>query len=254
MDTVAPDLPPFLRLLAHEHRWKLVAALAAGDHRVQELISRLGQPANLVSYHLRRLREQSLVSERRSSADARDVYYKLDLERLGALYAAAGRSLHPGLLGGFPAAPEPSRSERRLPARVLFVCTHNSARSQMAEAFLRHLGGGRVDAWSAGTDPSRIHPLTLEVMAEHGLDLGAQSAKSLADFEGVRFDRVVTVCDRARETCPTFPGEPELCHWSVPDPLAAGGWRAALRDAFRATAREIAGRVHFLLARHERGA
>jgi protein-tyrosine-phosphatase/DNA-binding transcriptional ArsR family regulator len=253
MNTASPDLPPFLRLLAHAHRWKLVTALATSDLRVQELISRLAQPANLVSYHLRRLREESLVSEHRSSADARDVYYKLDLERLGALYAAAGRSLHPGLLRGH-LTPEPIRLERPLPARVLFVCTHNSARSQMAEGFLRHLGGGRVEAWSAGTDPSRIHPLTLEAMAEHDIDLAAQSAKRLADFEGVRFDRVVTVCDRARETCPAFPGDPELCHWSVPDPLAAEGSRAAKRDAFRAAAREIEGRVRFLLAHLERGA
>ncbi|MFW6097352.1 MAG: ArsR/SmtB family transcription factor, partial [Chloroflexota bacterium] len=89
--------PAFLKLLAHDLRWHLLEALARGDHRVQELIEILGRPQNLVSYHLRRLRDAQLVHERRSSHDARDIYYSLDLDHLQALYAAAGEALHPAL-------------------------------------------------------------------------------------------------------------------------------------------------------------
>jgi DNA-binding transcriptional ArsR family regulator len=89
--------PDFLKLLAHELRWKLLTALSRSDHRVQELVELLGQPMNLVSYHLKQLRSQQLVSERRSSADGRDVYYSLDFEVLRACYLAAGAALHPAL-------------------------------------------------------------------------------------------------------------------------------------------------------------
>src|ERR1700726_2979420 len=131
--------PTLLKLLAHEQRWNLVRALSGGDLRVQELMERVGERANLVSCHLRRLGGQAVVRERRSSSDRRDVYYSLDLDRVAYLYRAAGESLHPGLsrgaadpppaVAGAPAARAPGP-----PPRVLFVCTHNSARSQMAEA------------------------------------------------------------------------------------------------------------------------
>ena len=97
--------PPLLKLLAHEQRWNLVRALSGGDLRVQELMERVGEPANLVSYHLRRLREESVVRERRSSSDRRDVYYSLDLDRVAYLYRAAGESLHPGLSRGAAGPP-----------------------------------------------------------------------------------------------------------------------------------------------------
>ena len=253
MSAPCPELPPFLPLLAHQHRWQLVAELATSDLRVQELVSRLGEPANLVSYHLRRLRQQALVSERRSSADARDVYYTLDLDRLAALFSDAGRQLHPAL--GWDRVARPAAPARRhVPPRVLFVCTHNSARSQMAEGLLRHLSAGHAHAWSAGTEPAEaIHPLAVEALAQRGIDIRAQRSKDLGQFPGVRFDRVVTVCDRAREACPAFPGDPQLCHWSVPDPTAVPGKMEAKRTAFRAAAAEIEGRVGHLLALLERG-
>ena len=107
--------------------------------------------------------------------------------------------------------------------RVLFLCTHNSARSQMAEALLRHHGGGDVEVYSAGSEPSRIHPLAVRVMAESGIDVSGADSKSLDQFIGQDFDYVITVCDRANETCPVFPGDPERIHWSFDDPSAVEG-------------------------------
>jgi ArsR family transcriptional regulator, arsenate/arsenite/antimonite-responsive transcriptional repressor / arsenate reductase (thioredoxin) len=241
----APEPTPdgFLRVLAHEQRWHLLAALSHGDLRVQELMARVGEPANLVSYHLRRLREHALVRERRSSADARDVYYTLDLDRVAHLYRAAGASLHPGIAPGIeaPAAPGPAR-------RVLFVCTHNSARSQMAEAMLRHQSDGRIEAASAGTDPTELHPLAIWAMAAQGIDILGQRAKSLAEVAADSWDRLVTVCDLARESCAALPEGVEAQHWSLPDPAAVEGSEEGKRGAFEDTARDLRTRLRFLIA------
>ena len=113
------------------------------------------------------------LAQSRIAADARDVYYSLDLERLRGLYFATGETLHPGLAEAPSAAAGTARRRQRRP-RVLFLCTHNSARSQMAEALLRHLGRGEVDAYSAGTVATRVHPLAVAAMAEKGLDISRQ--------------------------------------------------------------------------------
>jgi len=107
--------------------------------------------------------------------------------------------------------------------RVLFICTHNSARSQMAEGLLRHLAGDRFDVYSAGTQPSAVNPLAVKVMAEAGIDISKHRSKSLAEFIGQAFDAVITVCDSAKESCPVFPGGTQRIHWSLPDPSAAEG-------------------------------
>jgi arsenate reductase len=109
------------------------------------------------------------------------------------------------------------------PVRVLFLCTHNSARSQMAEALLRQLAGERVQVFSAGTQPSRVHPLAVRAMAELGIDLSRAESKPVERFLGHPFDWVVTVCDQAAEACPLFPGSVRRLHWSLPDPAAASG-------------------------------
>jgi len=109
------------------------------------------------------------------------------------------------------------------PIRVLFLCTHNSARSQIAEALLRHLGGSDFAAYSAGTEVTRVHPLALTVLAERGVATSGLASEDLRDFIGQRFDVVITVCDRARDACPIFPGETERLHWSFPDPSAVEG-------------------------------
>ncbi len=239
--------PDFLKLLAHELRWRLVTALARSDRRVQELVQLVKEPHNLVSYHLRQLRSQALVTERRSAADGRDVYYSLDLERLRSLYFATGESLHPGLA----VHPTVTAKERgTAPAkrtRALFLCSHNSARSQMAEAILRELGGDQVEAASAGTEATRVHPLAIREMAERGIDISGQRSKSLEEFIGETFDYVVTVCDNAREACPIFPGDPERIHWSIPDPSAVEGEESVRAKAFKRAATELVTRIRYLL-------
>jgi ArsR family transcriptional regulator, arsenate/arsenite/antimonite-responsive transcriptional repressor / arsenate reductase (thioredoxin) len=240
-DTAAPG---FLRLAAHPLRWRLLGELARSDRQVRELKALLGQPQSLVSYHLGQLRAGGLVTTRRSSADGRDAYYSIDLPRCGDLLAAAGAALHPGLrLVAAPAGSIPGD------ARVLFLCTGNSARSQMAEAFADRLSGGAVRAASAGSHPRPLHPSAVRVMAEHGIDIAGRASKHLDTFAGQRFDYVISLCDRVREVCPDFPGHPQVVHWSIPDPAASGGTDAQTYPAFRAVAGELRTRIGFLLGR-----
>ena len=216
-----PAPPPFARLAGHPLRWRLLRELACSDRRVRELAALAGQPQNLVSYHLAQLRAGGLVTARRSSYDGRDSYYRLDLERCALSLAAAGTALHPGLrLGPAPAPPAEGGSRQRA---ALFLCTGNSARSQVAEALARDRSGGRVQAFSAGSRPKPIHPHAVRVMAERGISLVEQRPKHLSALAGRRFDYVITLCDRVREVCPEFPGHPGYLHWSIPDPAAAGG-------------------------------
>jgi arsenate reductase len=114
-------------------------------------------------------------------------------------------------------------TERGRPIRVLFLCTHNSARSQMAEALLRQIGGERFEVVSAGTEATRVHPLAIRAMADVGIDIAQSRSKHLNEYIGQDFDYVITVCDSANESCPIFPGDPQRIHWSFPDPSAAEG-------------------------------
>ena len=244
--------PTFLALLANAVRWQLLVALARSDYRVQELADLVGKPMNLVSYHLGRLRAMKLVRERRSDADSRDVYYGLDLDTIRQLYHDAGQSLHPALGRPDPfAAGEPVSAEPG-PTRVLFLCTENSARSQMAEGILRHFSRGQVEVASAGSRPSSVHPLAVQVLAEHGIDISHHRSKSLEEFRGESFDYIITVCDRIKESCPTFPGDPARIHWSFADPAAVQGSEQARYWAFRVTAKELMTMVRYLLIMIER--
>ncbi|MGH2492987.1 MAG: arsenate reductase ArsC [Candidatus Limnocylindria bacterium] len=127
--------------------------------------------------------------------------------------------------------------------RVLFLCTHNSARSQMAEAFLNELGGGRFQAFSAGTEARGLHPLSVQAMAEEGIDISLQESKTLDRFANEQFDLMITVCDEANEACPYFPNARERLHWSFPDPSAAVGDDAARFAAFVAVRDAIRDRI-----------
>jgi len=240
-------LPEFLRVAGHPLRWRLLGELARSDRMVHELTGLVGQPQNLVSYHLGKLRDARLVSARRSSADGRDAYYTVDLTRVGALLGATGAALHPGLR----LTPPPPSSARPGAARVrvLFLCTGNSARSQMAEALARARSGGLFDAHSAGSRPKPMHPNAVRVMRdEHGIDIAGQRSKHLSVFARQQFDWVISLCDRVREICPEFPGRPETIHWSIPDPAAVPGDDEASHPAFQQTAAELETRIGFLLA------
>jgi len=240
---VAP--PKFLQLAGHPLRWRLLAELARSDRLVHELTGLVGEPQNLVSYHLGKLRDARLVSARRSSADRRDAYYTVDLARIGGLLSATGGALHPGLR---LTPPSPDGAAPRA-VRVLFLCTGNSARSQMAEALARARSGGIVDAYSAGSQPKPMHPNAVRVMRdEHGLDLAGQASKHLDVFVDQRFDWVISLCDRVREVCPEFPGHPETIHWSIPNPAAGDADDDASYPAFQQTAAELEIRIGFLLA------
>jgi len=242
------DAQDFLRLAGHPLRWRLLRELAGRDRRVNELTGLLGEPQNLVSYHLGQLRSGRLVSARRSSADRRDLYYTVDLARFAGLLAETGRSLHPGLR--LEAAP-PGRSRDIADApvrRLLFLCTGNSARSQMAEALARTRSAGRVQARSAGSRPKPLHPNAVRVMREAGIDVASHRPRHLEVFAAESFDLVITLCDRVREVCPEFPGHPGYIHWSIPDPAASGGSDEQTYPVFRQVAAELETRIGFLLA------
>ena len=117
--------------------------------------------------------------------------------------------------------------------RVLFLCTHNSARSQMAEGLLRDRAGDRFEVASAGTEETRVHPLAIRAMSETGINISSQSSKTLDQFVKDPWDYVITVCDRANESCPFFPGGKERLHWSFDDPSAATGTEEERLQVFR---------------------
>jgi protein-tyrosine-phosphatase/DNA-binding transcriptional ArsR family regulator len=225
--------PPFLRLASHPVRWTLLRELGESDRRVGELCALAGERQSLVSSHLRGLRDGGLGFARRSLADGRDTYYALDVARCGELLAEAGAAMHPALGAG---------ARSLATAQVLFLCTGNSARSQMAEALAETLSNGRVRAESAGSRPKPLHPHAVRVMARRGIDISGHRSKHLDEFAGRRFDVVVTLCDRVREVCPEFPGGPRTVHWSLRDPAAGD------EAAFEQTAAELERRIGFLLA------
>jgi arsenate reductase len=117
--------------------------------------------------------------------------------------------------------------------RVLFLCTGNSCRSQMAEGFLRHLAGSRFDVFSAGTHPSRVNPQVIQTMAEIKVDISGHRSKSLDEYLNQKFDYVITVCDSMRESCPVFPNSKKSLHWSFEDPAVATGFKEDVMGVFR---------------------
>jgi arsenate reductase len=130
--------------------------------------------------------------------------------------------------------------------RVLFLCTGNSARSQMAEAILRRLAGSKYDVFSAGTCPKGIHPRTIEVLDEVGIDVRQQSSKNVLKFADQQFDYVITVCDRARQECPIFPGSVPI-HWGFDDPAEVQGDSDRQLAAFRNVRDEILRRLRLFV-------
>src|SRR6202034_3810406 len=261
--------PPVLGVLAHDLRWTIVSLLVAGDLRTGELVARTGQAPSLVSYHLARLRDAGLVSVRRSTADGRDSYHTLDLDAIGGAVAGMASQIHPALLAEAGALPTeagalpteagalpteagalPREAGPRQagpagpPARVLFICSGNSARSPMAEGWLNHLGGDRVTARSAGISPGSLHPLAVAAMAEQGVDISGHRPAHFSEFADDSVTRVITLCDRARENCRELTTEAAAVHWSIPNPAQA---HPPDLDAFRVTTRELQTRIRYLL-------
>jgi protein-tyrosine-phosphatase/DNA-binding transcriptional ArsR family regulator len=243
--------PGVLRLTGHPVRWQLLSELARSDRQVRELVELIGQRQSLTSYHLGQLRDGGLVTMRRSSADRRDTYYSLDLSACSEELAEAGAALHPGLrlarVDPAPPVMSVGRRSSRPPVRVLFLCTGNSSRSQMAEALLERSGGARVAAFSAGSHPKPLHPHAIRAMRENGIDISGRHSKHLSAFAGQKFDYVISLCDKVREVCPEFRGSPVVAHWSMPDPAAEPEVDGSDYPPFVRAATELKTRIHFLL-------
>lgn len=255
MSVTFPGMQPphFLKLLAHDVRWNILVLLARSDYCVQELARLIQQPQNLVSYHLRQLRNHNIVTERRSAADSRDIYYSLDFETLHTHYFAAADQLHPAL-----SRPDATKQETVAhlpdnPVRVLFLCTENSARSQMAEVLMRHLSKGKVATFSAGSHPSTVHPYAVRAMTAISLDISQQRPKHFDEFREQSFDYIITLCDRVLEVYPAFPDDPERIHWSFPNPAAVEGTEDERYRAFEQTSLQLTNRIRLLLTLIERG-
>jgi arsenate reductase len=129
------------------------------------------------------------------------------------------------------------------PQRVIFVCTHNSARSQMAEGMLRAWGGERFEVHSAGTEATRVRPEAIVAMAEVGIDISAQTSKTLEPYLGESFSWLITVCDQAKEACPTIPGVRQQAHWSIDDPSGVEGDEETRLEAFRVARDDLGDRI-----------
>ena len=254
----APDATTTLAALAHEGRlalFRLLVRRLPGRVTPSELAASLGLSPSLASAQLAVLSRAGLVSHVRRGKTLR---YRAEIERLDALArylvedCCRGRSglcaiptVADGTIAPF-AAGEPAVAE---PLNVLFVCTRNAARSQMAESIVRHRHGGRFRAFSAGTGPADApHPAVLALLEASGHDVAPLRAKRLDEFLGDGapvMDFVFTVCDRAAdEECASWPGGPVTAHWGIPDPLAAcdaeAGFGLALRTAFGALERRFA--------------
>ena len=173
--------------------------------------------------------QRAAIERQRSDLDRLDS----ELTDLELTIQAAGRARH---------SSEASAMSTE-PIRVLFVCTGNSARSQIAEALLRDFGGADFQVFSAGTEPKGVNPYTLRVLAEIDVDWSAARAKSVTEFLGQPFDYVITVCDRARQTCPVFPGNHNTLHWGLDDPAEVDGTDERKLEAFRRTRTEVATRL-----------
>jgi ArsR family transcriptional regulator, arsenate/arsenite/antimonite-responsive transcriptional repressor / arsenate reductase (thioredoxin) len=240
-------VPALMRMASHPLRWAVLTELAAGDRRVRELAAAVGEPQNLVSYHLRLLRSAGLVDARRSSFDGRDSYYRLDVSRCAGAFGEAAAALHPALAHA-PAVKPPRRS-------VLFLCTGNSARSPMAAALLEKKGQGRIRAASAGSHPkSSVHRNAVRVMREmYDIDLGGGRPQPLTAVHRRRFDQVITLCDKVREYARDH-GLATTMHWSVPDPSIAANSDRNSYPEFRRVASELNSRIDFLLPVLARGA
>ena len=249
-----PGQAEILRILGEPHRLAIFTLLTTGPLQVRDLCAATSLSLPLVSQHLRVLRRIGLVQARRDPGDARGVWYSIEPQPLREL-----KSTMSWLFDVASTVDRRPRSEQfGIPAvscpnnfRVLFLCTANSARSQMAESLLEQVGGGLFEARSAGTQPrGELHPLTVKSLAEIGIDASGQAAKHYDVFAGEPFHYVITVCDLANEECPELPGDYQRVHWSITDPLAASGTETEVYSAFVCAREELARRIRLFVQAH----
>lgn len=245
-----------MKALGEVNRLRVYSLLTMGPMSVAELILTLGLSQALISHHLAVLKAAGLVFDYRSPEDARSIIYAVNKDRLRTLYGELSLLLDP--IKAIDPRDEPFNQLRRSmmagPIRVLFLCTGNSARSQMAEALLRLHGEGLFEAFSAGTHPKGLHPLTVRVMEEYGVDVSQQTSKDVTTFLDQTFDYVITVCDRANEECPVFPGDYERIHWSFEDPAAAQGTAEEQLAVFRRVRIALDSRIRLFVNAHRKEA
>ncbi len=247
-----------MQALADETRIRALMLLTHGELRVDDLMQALELPQSKVSRHLSYLKNAALVTDRRQW---NQIFYAIDTHD-----QVISETVMPFLRSYFKDLRELRADQerlRRLPAfssdqgvkkdrrvKVLFICEHNSARSQMAEAYLNALAGNAFRAESAGIIPSSIHPLVIALMKEDGLDISRQRSKRVDDLSMDKrsFDIVVTVCDESRlEACPVFKGEKQRLHWDIADPSAVGGSAEQHLSAIRVIRDKIKAQVSSLI-------
>ncbi|WP_298202582.1 metalloregulator ArsR/SmtB family transcription factor [Desulfosporosinus sp.] len=250
------DLPgqaEILRVLGEPHRLAIFTLLSTGPLQVKDLCTATSLSLPLVSQHLRVLRRIGLVQARRELGDARGVWYSIEPQPMTELKSTMSWL--------FDVASTVDRRPRAdqfgIPAancqdsfRVLFLCTANSARSQMAEALLEQVGGGLFEARSAGTQPRELHPLTVKALAEIGIDASEQTAKHYDVIASEPFRYVITVCDLANEECPELPGDYRRVHWSIADPLTASGTETEVYSAFVCARENLSRRIRLFVHAH----
>ncbi len=262
-----PELAELLKTLADPHRLEVLNLIIEGTHTSRALVAATGLPTNLLSHHLKALREAGLVQASRDPHDQRWQYFVPNIARLTEVQFLLSHFLHPARIqprqggtgpGGQPAPYAPPRhiqleKEFRMTSnktKVIFLCTGNSARSQMAEALLRQHAGDDFEVYSAGTEPKGMNPYTVQVMEELGVDMSSHHSKSVREFLGhMNFGYVITVCDDAEENCPAvFLSQGQHLHWSFEDPAKATGSDEDIRAKFRDVRGQIDGRIRAWLA------
>ena len=245
-----------MKALGEVNRLRVYALLSMGPMSVGDLGITLGLSQALISHHLAVLKAAGLIADHRSPHDGRVIFYTVNKDRLRDLYGELSLLLDPiRALDPRPTPPDPTRRTAMSgPIRALFLCTGNSARSQMAEALLHDKGEGLFEAFSAGTHPKALNPLTIKIMDEKGIDVRGQRSKDVAEFLADRFDYVITVCDSANEECPVFPGDYERIHWSFEDPAAATGDEERRLTVFRRVRIAIENRIALFINAHRREA
>jgi protein-tyrosine-phosphatase len=249
--TMPSDPFALITLLDDQRIQQLLTSLVLNDIRLQDLAAETSQSQQAVVSSLEPLHAAGVITSRRSDANSDDMYYHLDLDKLRGLYDMTSTALPPEFAPAVEAEVESWLQAGEAHPRVLFLCTQNSARSQLAEGLTRLLSKGRVEVFSAGNQPDIVHPMAIKVLEGLHIDISHHRSKHLGEFIDQEFDYVITICDSAREACPPFPSAYQTIHWSISDPVAVEGI-AAQRRAFRQVANELRTRIGYLLIFLER--